>query len=419
VRPGGAPDAGGYARPAMRVVGFSWFVPFDGVPHAGGVYLLRHVEALLAAGHRVTLVAPATTENRAAVPPVGTEVVLVEEQEADRSGTGGRIASLLRPTVLPARFARAVLEDDRVLAAVRGADLLEYQYVEASALHRPLVGRTRSAAPAVCVAHDVVSQSLLRLAQQPGLDLRSRVVRRLRARLGRRAERRQLRTMDLVLVFSEKDARLLARSGVDARVLLPPLADDRPPGPRTPVDERILFVGAFDRGENQDAAAWLLADIWPAVAAAHPGATLELVGANPTAAMRAAGESDPAISVTGYVDDIGPSYAAAALVVVPLRTGAGVKFKVVAAMLEEVPVVTTTVGAEGIADASAGLFVAVEDDAQRFASAVIGFLDDPGSGRRRATAARAYAAERYGRERFRVELDSAYRGLVAAPRARR
>ncbi len=384
--------AGGVGDPSdapLRIVSFSYFLPYEGVPHAGGEYYLRHVEALVRQGHEVTLVAPATPANLAASPPARARVLLVPEVRTLRTRFADAVAAQLRHAVLPPRFTTAVVRDGGVLAAVERADLLEFQWVPSAGLRAPLLRRTGAATATACVAHAVLGPSLRRQARQPGLAPARRTLRRIRAVLGRIEERRVLRGMDLVLTFSDKDRALLQAYGVDAEVVDPPLASSDPEQPPEAGahGSRLLFVGAFDRIENSDAADWLLAEIWPRIRADRPEARLDLVGAHPTPAMRRAAAASDGVSVSGYVEDLAPYYASADLAVVPLRLGAGVKFKVVTAMLRGVPVVTTSVGAEGISERPQAGCVAVEDDADAFAGAVVRHRRDRAPGTARAAAA--------------------------------
>lgn len=395
----------------VKILSFSHCVPYEGIPHAGGEYYLRHVRALLQSGHEVTIVAPATASNIGVRAPAGTEVVLLAERTDAITRVADVTVKLFRYAVLPPRFARAVVADPRVVELVRAADLLEYQWVQASSLHRPLLRRAGVERPAVCIVHDVVVQSLQRWADQPGPSPARRLLRRVRVPIGRWDEGRQLRSVDLITTFSEKDRTLLERRGLLSEVIDPPLADDSSTAEgvaRPAAAPRLLFVGAFNRLENVDAAEWLLQDIWPIVRQECPDARLALVGAEPSESMIRHAERDDRIEVTGYVADLGPVYDSSALAVVPLRLGAGVKFKVVTALLRGLPVITTSLGAEGVLGSRDGLFLAVTDDAPSFARAVIAHLQDPGRGAEIARGARARANARYGWSPFRERLDRLY-----------
>jgi GT2 family glycosyltransferase/glycosyltransferase involved in cell wall biosynthesis len=119
--------------------------------------------------------------------------------------------------------------------------------------------------------------------------------------------------------------------------------------PTSPTPGRgLLFVAGFGHPPNVDAAAWLVREIMPRVWAEEPSARLKLVGSKPTDEVRAlAGER---VEVTGYVSDerLEALYRQARVAVVPLRFGAGVKHKVVEALAQGVPLVTTPVGAQGL-----------------------------------------------------------------------
>ena len=159
-----------------------------------------------------------------------------------------------------------------------------------------------------------------------------------------------VRALDEVLVFSAKDVELLG-SPASARVVRPPLHDGtgvtstcrprRAPAPS-------IVVSYLARDENDKAARWIVDEVWPAVTARVPGARLRLVGGGATDTLQHAVEGVERVELAGFVDDLAAEYAAAAVALVPVLQGAGVKFKTIEALLHGVPVVTTTVGAEGV-----------------------------------------------------------------------
>jgi glycosyltransferase involved in cell wall biosynthesis len=112
------------------------------------------------------------------------------------------------------------------------------------------------------------------------------------------------------------------------------------------------------------------------------------------------------VTLAGYVDDLAAEYTGAWAVVVPLRQGAGVKFKTVEALLHDVPTVTTTVGAEGITGPD--LFAGLQDDPRAIADALVRVLADPSAFRERSAAAQRWARECYGRETFALAVRSSY-----------
>ncbi|NBC36895.1 glycosyltransferase [Novosphingobium sp. FSY-8] len=136
----------------------------------------------------------------------------------------------------------------------------------------------------------------------------------------------------------------------------------------------LLFVGGFAHPPNRDGLLWFVTHVMPLLRGRVPGVRLTVVGSNAPADVLALDGGD--IRVLGQVSDdaLAAAYDAAAVAVAPLRFGAGVKGKVVEAMARGVPVVTTSIGAQGIAQADQALFVA--DAAEGFADGVAAALRD-------------------------------------------
>jgi GT2 family glycosyltransferase len=157
----------------------------------------------------------------------------------------------------------------------------------------------------------------------------------------------------------------------------------------------LLFVAGFKHPPNEDAAVWLVKDILPIVARLLPGVKLLLVGSDPTTAVRALAGRD--VVVTGSVSsaDLDAYYQKACVAVVPLRFGAGVKLKVLEAMAQRVPVVTTSVGAQGLSDAS---FLSVTDEAEAFAQSIVGLLHNKASRDALAEKQAQYILDHFSRE---------------------
>jgi glycosyltransferase involved in cell wall biosynthesis len=393
----------------VRIVSIAPFVPYPGIPHAGGEYYRRHAE-LVSEGHDLVVVSPRTRDNELALecaPVVPYRRLLVEPRGP--RGPLARLASRAVPFLSARPFVRACLTDERVTVELRAADRVELQWFS-SVILAPWLRRDLPDTPLIGVFHDVVSQGHVGRLTSAHLRLRSRAVALLRFLVALPLERRAMRVLQTAVVLSDKDGTLLRRRGGSARVLVvsPPLdSEDMPTRLTTdrPSEPRVLFVGALGRPENHDAGMWLLREIWPRVRSAVPGTRLTLAGAGARPSLVGEAARRDGVEVTGYVDDLGPHYRQASVAVAPLRMGAGVKLKCITAMLWGVPVVATCVGAEGVNGPE--LFVAVEDDADRFAEAVVGVLRDPASAaevriRAHDRAHRTYTTQAYRRtlERF-------------------
>lgn len=167
----------------------------------------------------------------------------------------------------------------------------------------------------------------------------------------------------------------------------------------------VMFVGGFAHAPNIDGLLWFAREVWPDVVAAAKGTTLTIVGSRPPAEILAlAGET---IDVRGFVSDeaLARVYRSARVAIAPLRFGAGMKGKVAEAMRFGLPMVTTSVGAQGLADAGDALLVA--DPAERQAELVLGLLGDDALWERTALAASAYARRCFSRDRLWAALAAA------------
>jgi glycosyltransferase involved in cell wall biosynthesis len=132
---------------------------------------------------------------------------------------------------------------------------------------------------------------------------------------------------------------------------------------------------------NEDAIVFFADEILPRIVARVPDVTLAVVGRNPSPRLRRHVEGRPAIRITGRVDDIRPHVERAAVYVVPLRIGGGTRIKLYEAMAMGKPIVSTTVGAEGL-PVRDGENVVLADTPDAFAAAVVRLLRD-GDGRER------------------------------------
>ncbi|WP_329953643.1 methyltransferase domain-containing protein [Stenotrophomonas sepilia] len=221
-------------------------------------------------------------------------------------------------------------------------------------------------------------------------------------------ERRIWKAVDRVLYPSAEEAQDVRalEPDVDARAILPyafdHFNDEAVPAQRA----GILFVAGFAHGPNVDAARWLVESVMPQVWARHPGVKLSLVGSNPTDAVRAlAGEH---VEVTGFVSDeeLAQRYGVARVAIVPLRFGAGVKGKVVEAMQQGLPLVTTGIGAQGLVGLEA--VVTVADEADGLAAGLLSLLEDDALWLQRSRAAASYCRSQFSRDALGRALESAF-----------
>lgn len=156
---------------------------------------------------------------------------------------------------------------------------------------------------------------------------------------------------------------------------------------------RVVFAGNLGYFPNVDAAAWLAVDIFPRIRAAVPAAELRLVGARPARTVRRLA-ARPGVTVVGDVPNMAAEVAAAAVAIVPMRSGSGMQNKVLEAMAAGTAVVTTPAVASALA-VTPGEHLVVAEGAAALAEAVVTLLQDRARARRMARAARALVERRY------------------------
>jgi glycosyltransferase involved in cell wall biosynthesis len=233
-------------------------------------------------------------------------------------------------------------------------------------------------------------------------------------------ERAWLGRFDAVLVCSERDrAAVAGRSGHPRVCAIPNGARRaepaalRPDAGRDDQPFRILFVGTLGYFPNVDAATTLCRDVLPRLQANAPRAVVvDLVGARPAPAVVALAET-PGVRVHADVQRLGPFYERADAVVVPLRAGGGTRIKLLEAFAHGVPVVSTSVGVEGL-DVEPGRHLLVADDAEGLAAACRLLMEDRALGHRLGAEAVRLVATRYDARRVVDAIRSFLRDGVTA-----
>ena len=175
---------------------------------------------------------------------------------------------------------------------------------------------------------------------------------------------------DTLLVTSEEDRARVRHS--DVRVF--PNALPELPVPAVAERRAIVFSGNLEYHPNIEAVRWFSADIWPRLSDRYPDLEWRLVGRNQQAVEHLL-RGVPKVHLTGAVEDALAEIAAAAVAIVPLRSGSGTRFKILEAWAAQRPVVSTAIGAEGLG-ARDGEHLLIADDAAAFAQAIERLMDD-------------------------------------------
>ena len=211
-----------------------------------------------------------------------------------------------------------------------------------------------------------------------------------------------LRRFDTAIAVSDRDAEALRKrydlphvepidTGVDLDffVLTPPAAPPPAEG------GTIVFTATMSWAANVEGIHFLLDEVWPLLVRERPAMKAIVIGRNPpdslTDKVRSRGLN---VTLTGFVDDIRPYVAGSDVYVIPLWVGSGTRIKAFEAMAMGRPVVSTSLGVEGLPVVDRQHFIRA-DSAQAFARAILGLLGDDGERQRLATAARRLVEERF------------------------
>jgi glycosyltransferase involved in cell wall biosynthesis len=240
-----------------------------------------------------------------------------------------------------------------------------------------LTGCLALSTPSVCDVDDFEAKTYSRAISL--LPAPQRALATLDYRLLVRAQRRAAEACDLLLFANPEDvAAATAMTGRRARAVPNGYDFSMPPDFDRPRNARVVFIGALGYRPNLDGLRWFVREVWPGIRRTVPGARLDVGGASTAETDSLDGE--PGVRLCGFVDDIAAFVEDAAVLVVPLRMGGGTRIKILEAWARGLPVVSTSVGCEGLR-AENGVHLKVADKASDFEAACVGLLRDPAEGR--------------------------------------
>jgi GT2 family glycosyltransferase/SAM-dependent methyltransferase len=182
------------------------------------------------------------------------------------------------------------------------------------------------------------------------------------------------RAADATVVVTDDEGRLVAADAPGKPIFVVPNVHRlRVPVPPLAQREGVLFIGGFEHPPNVEAAQRLIERLMPAVWERLGGVPLQIVGGSVPPQLRRAASGR--VEITGWLPEVDPLLDRARVLVAPMTYGAGLKGKVTQAMAAGLPVVTTTIGAEGLA-ATDGHELLIADDDEGLAERVLQVLED-------------------------------------------
>jgi glycosyltransferase involved in cell wall biosynthesis len=229
---------------------------------------------------------------------------------------------------------------------------------------------------AVIDVHDLISISAKRIAENLGLS-RRKLESLADSLIGRRYETRLYRQFSKVIAVSAsvKDQLLACNPSLSVSVISPGVDIPQTQKSHSPgMGRRLIFMGAMWRYENIEAVLFFYHSVFSRIRNTIPGVTLCVAGGSPSEEIKRLA-ADPAITITGFVEDLLPYYMESDISIAPMRIGGGVQCKILDAMAAGLPVVTTPQGNEGICAAPAKeIFVA--DTPETFSDRTIELIED-------------------------------------------
>ena len=298
-------------------------------------------------------------------------------------------------------------------------DLIQFEYTQLAQYRLPL-----RKVPQCLFEHDIYFRSVGRqfLAGSGGWVAKAHEL--LEWLRGLRYEVRVIEQFDAVFTCHEQEQRVLesfVRNGVrngrpwilsGQRTAVDAASYPFPGGPRE--RDSLLFVGNFQHRPNAEGLGYFCDEVLPLIRARRPAVTLTIVGAGAAeeGAQRFSGEG---VRVLGQVPDIRKPLGSYAVFVCPIRTGAGVRVKILEAFASGIPVVSTSLGAEGLA-AKSGEEILLADTPAAFAEGCLRLLEQPALAQSIAANARRIVEARYDWPVVMAQLDGTYRELIRRQR---
>jgi glycosyltransferase involved in cell wall biosynthesis len=265
----------------------------------------------------------------------------------------------------------------------------------------------------VVVEHDVVHELLQRLSTTERSWFR-RTYNAAEARKFKREETGRCNAAAACVVTSAREIPvvraagvrspiLTAANGVDVDYFAP---SDEPLDP-----DALVMTGLMRTRPNIDAAAFFVGEILPRIRAKRPGARISIVGGDPPDEVLRLASAH--VEVTGGVPDVRPYVRKASVVVVPLRMGGGTRLKVLEGLAMKKPMVSTSLGCEGI-DVKHEEHLLIADAPEDFAASVLRLMDSPFTGQALAARGHALVHRRYRWQSIVGEIEAFYEGLLRA-----
>ena len=398
----------------MRILYITPYLPVP--PDSGGKIRVYELVRRLARRHELTLATLLDTESDTdhihTLESLGIRV-LAAGRSAVKQDSRAKLTRLLTPTP---RLAHEYYSPQLARLVEQTAREMRPDIVHCEQLHTAAYAASQHDAPRILVEQNIEYNLLKQIAR-----LRTSIVSRYAGQVDafktQWYERRAWRQFAAYVTMSGVDRTHLLQHRPSGPVYVVPNGVDVAtfePSTRPRPRATLIITGTLGYYPNLDGVCWFLDRVFPQLRRAAPTVDLLLVGQLNQAAAQAIGDQE-GVTLTGRVPDVRPYVAQSAVFIVPLRMGSGTRLKVLEAMAQGMPIVSTRVGCEGL-DVVDGEHLLVADTADEFAAATLRLLQDEALRHHLGQRARQLVVERYDWDSIVLHLENVYQQAIELAR---
>jgi len=361
----------------MKILFITLLLPHPHADHASAFTVLRTIRNL-SKRHEIYLVSFVRSEKEREyaryIEPYCTrvETVLLAQNNFRKFRARANLFTLI-PLAVSNSYSREMRDRINSIVTKDRFDVVQFEYTPMG----QYVSEIRDV-PAVINVHDMISVTAKNFVENLSLS-RKKLEWYADSLVSSRYEAKLYERFDRVIAISDKVKEHLLKCNPSLNVSVIPPGVDIPDIPKihsSGKGSKLIFMGAMWRYENINAVLYFYHSVFALIRKAVPEATLCIVGGSPSEEIKKL-STDPAVKITGYVDDILPYYLESDISIAPMRMGGGVQCKILDAMASGLPVVTTTQGNEGIC-ATHNKEILVADAPEVFANYTIELIKDSG-----------------------------------------
>jgi len=399
----------------MKILQLSNKLPFP-EKDGGALGISVFTKALLQAGHQVKMLAMNTSRQFIeldSIPQKLKDEIKLETVNVDTSikPMNALFALLKGESYNVSRFISS--EYKNKLSAILKNEPFDIIQIEGLYLAPYIkVIRNLSHAPIIMRAHNIEWMIWQRLANEEKKPLKALYLKKLTAQL-KKYEEASINLCDGITTTTIQDMDRLKSMGCKKTIVHIPFGIDTSKYKTAPSEKKpsLFYIGALDWLPNQQGLNWFLEKIWPKVHSAYPAPEFHVAGRNMPEAYK--NVSHPNVVFHGEVNDAQAFMNAYEIMLVPLLAGSGVRVKIIEGMAMGKPIITTSVGLEGI-ECKNGIEVMVADSPEDFGNAIARCIDTPQLIQTLSENARKYALANYDIGKIADNLTRFYKDCINA-----